>query len=314
MKNRNLTEKAGQILMEAFETSGDAAVFKEKYFKEEMTTTTGSGAYTTMLSGVLYQAAVDNIQDILGLVTENRDLMSGKGFGAYKIPIDQPTTAVEVAEGAVVNYFDEGVTSITVEPRKVVVGTAITWEMTKRGMGDFVKYVLQKSANAISRKLGGDVVNGLSAGAAAGNAQTGGMTYTNIVNAEAAVNSATTADSIPYAFAADKLVIAASSYGTIQLDTDWKQHVYRATAKAGSMTINEAPLMFGNMEIVVTPLLTASLGLVLDAKVAAILVKESDLETFEERINGRPYDTEVVGVMSYVLAVIYSDAIATISA
>ena len=48
MKQTNLTEKAGQILMEAFEKSGDAAVFKEKYFKEEMTTTTGSGAYTTM--------------------------------------------------------------------------------------------------------------------------------------------------------------------------------------------------------------------------------------------------------------------------
>jgi len=310
-----LAEAAGKMLYEAFEAKGTNASFKEKYFKEDMDTTTAAGAYTTMLSGVLYQAAIDRIQPVLDLVKPNNDMVNSPGYGAYKIPLDQPTVAVEVSEGAVVNYFDEGVDSITVTPRKIVAGTAITWEIMKRGMNDFVKITLNKAANAISRKLASDIVNGLAAGADSGNTVTGGMDYNAIIDAEANVNQATySSNSTPYGFMANKLVFNGTTWGTLQKDTDFKNTVYRAGAKPGETVLNTQPLMFGDMEIIKTPFLTAALGLVLDSEVAAMLVKESELEVYEGQINGRPYDKELVALQSYVLAVLYGKAIAKITA
>jgi len=309
-----LGEAAGKMLYEAFKSAGVANTFKEKYFTEDMDTATASGAYTTLLSGVLYQAAIDRIQPVLDLVMMNRDMVNGSGFGAYKIPISTPTVAVEVSEGAVVNYFDEGVTSITVTPKKIVSGTAITWEIKKRGMNDFVKITLSKASSAVARKMASDICNGLAAGADSANTVTGGVDYAAVIDAETNVNKATTSSGVAYGFLADKLVISSTYYGTLQKDTDWKNTVYRAGAKPGELAMNMQPLMFGNLEIVVTPFLTASQSLVLDSQSAAMLVVESDLEVYEGQLNGRPYDSELVALQSYVLAVIYSKAIAKITA
>lgn len=311
----NLCETAGKMLAESFNARGHSAILKEKFgitFKEDVTLATASGAYVTMLSTTLYSAAIENIKDILELVFVNEDLKNKGGFGAYQIPRLQPTVALEVAEGAVVNYFDDGVDAITVTPRKVVAGTAITWEIMKRGMNDFVRFVLQNAADAITRKLASDIVNGLSVGA--GDSEAGGMTYDNIIDAQVKIENAKYANGTPYGFLATHLVIATPSYGVIQKTTEWKNHVYYANVRPGDeVVINRPALMFGNMKIVVTPFLTDSLGMVMDNKKAAMLVKESDLETFEGSLPGRPYDREVVALMSYVLAIIYPLAICKIT-
>jgi len=307
----DLTEKAGLMLAEAFHDKGQDRVLKEKFgitFKEDVTTTTGSGAYTTMLSTTLYSAAVENIKDILELVFINEDLKNKGGFGAYQIPRLQPTIAYEVAEGQVVNYFDEGVDAITVTPRPVVAGTAITWQIMKRGMTDFVKFVLQNAADAITRKLASDIVNGLSAGA--GSTQTGGTTYDNVIDARTKVQSAKYTNGVPYGFLASHLVLNTDEAGVLQKTNEWKNHVYYANVRPGDeVVINRPSLMFGNMKIVITPFLTDAKYLILDNRKAAMLVKESDLETFEGALPGRPYDREVVGLMSYIMAVIYPKAI-----
>jgi len=311
-----LTEQAGQMLCEALHAKGETTTFAEKYgitFKEDVSTTNASGAYTTMLSSTLYEAAIQNIQDILDLVIMNDDLKNKGGFGAYKIPRLQPTTAVEVAEGAVVNYFDEGVDDVTVTPRKVVAGTALTWEILKRGMNDFVKFVLQNAADAVTRKLASDIVNGLAAGA--GLTQTGGVTYDNLINARVKVETAVYGNGTPYGFIADNIVLNTTYLGELQKSTDWKNTVYYANVRPGDeVVINRPSLMFGNMKIVTTPFLTGAQGLVIDSRKAAMLVRESELETFEGAIPGRPYDREVVALMSYVLAVVYPNAVCKVTA
>ncbi len=280
-------------------------------FKEDVTLSTASGAFTTMLSSTLYSAAIENIKNILDLVYVNDDLKDKGGFGAYQIPRLQPTIAVEVAEGAVVSYFDEGVDSITVTPRKVVVGTKITWEIMKRGMDDFVRFVLQNAADAVTRKLASDILNGLAAGAFF--SQPGGITYDKVIDAQVQVEGATYGNGTPYGFLCSHLVLSPAAWGTLAKSTDWKSHVFFATARPGDVTVNMPVMKFNAMDIVVTPFLTASLGLVLDHKKAAMLVRESELETFEGALPGDPYDREVVALMSYVLAVIYPQAISKIT-
>jgi len=311
-----LCVEAGKLLSEAFKAKGQEQILKEKFgitFKEDVTLSTASGSYVTMLSTTLYSAAIENIKDILELVFVNEDLKNKGGFGAYQIPRLQPTVAVEVAEGAVVNYFDDGVDAIVVTPRKVVAGTAITWEILKRGMNDFVRFVLQNAADAITRKLASDIVNGLSVGA--GDSVGGGLDYDAVIDAQAKVEAATYGNGTPYGFLATHLVANTTYFATLQKTTDWKSHVYYANVRPGDeFVVNRPALMFGNMKIVVTPFLTASQGLVLDNKKASMLVKESDLETFEGALPGRPYDREIVALMSYVLAIIYPKAVVKITA
>jgi len=232
-----------------------------------------------------------------------------------KIPRLQPTTAAVVAEGAVVAYYDEGVDSITVTPYKVVAQTKITWEILHYGMSDFVNRILRQAAQSITAKLAGDILNGLFSGADATNAQTGGMTYANVIAATTAVENAKYSNNQPYGFIASHLVMSRTAFGTMQNTTEWKNHVYYANLKPGNeLIINRPSFMFGNLKIVTSPFLTAGLGYVIDATKAAILVKASDLETFEQAVAGAPYDREISAVMGYVLAVVFPKAISTIAA
>lgn len=310
----SMSEQAGHMIAGVFHKEGKTSVLKEGFgitYKEDVTTTSASGAYTTLLSSTLYSAALDRMNEILGLVEINEDLKNGGGFGAYQLPRLQPTIAYEVAEGSVVNYFDEGVDSITVTPRKVVAGTAITWEILKRGMNDFAKFVLKNAADAITRKLASDIVNGLAAGASS--TTTGGITFTTMVNSERDVNNASYSNGVKYGFIADTLVLSSTSFATFRLDSDVKNAMYYASAIPGQpVDAAKNPLMFGNLKVVVTPFLTDALALVLEAK-RNILVKESDLETFEGQIPGRLYDREIIGLMSYVLAMLYPASVVKIT-
>ena len=309
-----MAEEAGKMLAEAFNNDGKAAVLKESFgitFKEDVNTTTGAGAFTTLLSSTMYSAALDRMQEILDLVEVNEDLKNGSGFGSMKLPRLQPTVAYEVAEGQIVNFFDEGVDSITATCVKVVAGTAITWEILKRGMNDFAKYVLKNAADAITRKLAGDIVNGLAAGA--GDTSTGGISFSTIIESETAVNDASYSNGTKYGFIADRLVIAATNFAAFRSDTDVKNAMYYASAVPGQpIDAARMPLMFGNLQVVVTPFLTGAQALVLEAK-RNLLIKESDLESFEGMIPGRLYDREVIALMSYVMAILYPASISKIT-
>lgn len=314
----NLTVELGQLLAEAFGAKGKKSVLRESFgitFKEQtgQTTANNTGAYVTLLSKTLYSAALERSEKILNLVDINEDLLraAGSGFGAYQIPRITPTIAYEVAEGQKVNFFDEGIEPIVVTPRKVVSGTSMTWEIKRRGMNDFVKFVMKNAAQSIERKLCSDILNGLAAGSSH-TPITGGVTYDNVVDAEVLVNDAEWGNGVKFGFIADTLVIAASKFGDFKKDTDVKNAMYYASVMPGApVDAARNPLMFGNLEIIVTPYLTASSAVVLEKK-RNILVKESDLETFEGRIPGS-VDDEVIALMSYVLAMVFPDSVAVIN-
>lgn len=312
-----LCEEAGLMIAEAFGSQGNSAMLKESFgitYKEAgQTQASNTGAYVDLLSSTLYTAAIEKIEKILDLVEINEDLIGKAGFGAMQLPRLTPTIAYEVSEGAVVSYFDEGIDSVTVTAKKIVAGTSITWEIMKRGLSGFAKYVLKNAADAITRKLASDILNGLVAGTGH-SANTGGVTFANVLESEKDVNTATYSNGVAYGFIADALVISSSYWATFRQDEDVKTSMYYASAIPGQ-PVNAAtmPLMFGNLEVIVTPFLTAAQAMVLERK-RNVLVKESNLETFEGAIPGRLYDREIIALMSYVLAVLYPKSISYISA
>ena len=312
----NLPNEVGQMLAEAFKENGKSNILKESFgitFKEGQSTANNTGAFVNLLAKTLYSAALEKSQAVLDLVDINEDLLraGSSGFGAMQLPRLTPTIAFEVAEGQKVNYFPEGIDPVVVTPRKVVAGTSITWEIKRRGMNDFVKFVMKNAAQAIERKLCSDIVNGLVAGATGTTA--GGLSYDNVVDAEVVVNDAQHANGVKFGFIADALVIASAQWGAFKKDEDVKSAMYYASAVPGQpVNAGQNPLMFGNLEIVVTPYLTAAHAIVLEKK-RNILVKESDLETFEGRIPGS-VDDEIIALMSYVLAVMFPDSIRPIVA
>lgn len=312
-----LAEEAGKMLAEAFEDQGETKMLKESFgitLKEAgQTTSTNAGSFTNLLASTLYTAAIEKIDKILDLVEINEDLLNKGGFGAMQLPRLTPTIAYEVSEGAITNYFDEGIDAVTVTAKKIVAGTSITWEIMKRGMTDFAKYVLKNAADAITRKLASDILQGLVAGSGH-SANSGGLSFANVLETEKDVNTASYSNGVKYGFIADALVINSDNWATFRSDEDVKAGIYYATAIPGQ-PINPAtmPLMFGNLEIVVTPFLTAAQAIVLEKK-RNVLVKESNLETFEGQIPGRLYDREVIALMSYVMAILYPKSVSYISA
>jgi hypothetical protein len=316
-----LCEEFGKILAESFINAGKEKILKESFgisksFKEAsgQSTANNTGAYVSLLGKTLYDAALEKSQKILDLVDINEDLIraGNHGFGSMTLPRLTPTIAYEVSEGAIINDFDEGIDPIVVVCRKIVAKTTITWEMNKRGMNDYTKYVIRNGITAIERKLCGDIVNGLAAGTGLA-ATTGGIDYEAVRDAETLVNNAEHSNGVKYGFIADALVISSANFGTFMKDTNVKNFLMPVNAQNGmTPNIGAMPLAFGNLEIISTPYLTSCQALVLEKK-RNILVKESELELYDGRVSGS-IDDEIIAVMSYVLAMIFPDSVATITA
>lgn len=304
---------SGEALSEA------VSAVKAGALKEDLTIAGNDGAFTTLLGKTLYSKAADGLKDkILDLVVEFDDMKNAQGFGAYQIALGLPTTAVEVSDGQTVKYFDDGVGEVTIVPKQIAVGTAITWRMVKRGMPSFMKWVMNNAVTAITRKIASDIITGLSAGADNTNTISGfnANGYNAIINAQAKVESATYSESaIPYGFEATDLVLSPTTYATLRQGADWKGHVYYATAMTGTPVVDRPIEYFGVMKIMSTPFLTGTtLGMAIDRNFAIAYVPESDVETFEGNLPGRPFDREVVLTCSYGLVVMYPKAISKIEA
>ena len=318
--NTNLVSSIDGVFKESMEKDTQyGKILKEAYFKEGndgINTTTASGSYVTLLQNIIHNAMLDdtNLKKAESLVFINDDMVRAAGYGAYQIPRMDPTIAVEVAEGAVVSYFDEGVEPIVVVPRKYIASTKITWEIRKRGMSSLMNYVLGLAKDSLVRKRISNIVNGIAAGA--GTTITGGVSYANFVAARKAVVNATASNGEKYNFLPTHFVVSAENYSEILLDESFQKAMFPANAnnniRATEIGIQN-PLKAIDCEIWETPLLTAAQAFVIDSKKFGMLCKEAEYEMFEGRLPGSP-DTEILALMSEVLGVIFPKAAAKITA
>ena len=318
MMNTGLAAGINGVFKEAMMKSDKyGKILKEKSnFKEDINTTTASGSYTTLLQQIIHNAMIEDLQlkKAESLVFVNDDMVKNAGYGAYQIPRGDPTIAVEIAEGAVVNYFSEGVDAIVVTPKKYVASTKITWETKKRGMGSLMNYILGNAKDALVRKRISNIVNGIAAGA--GTTVTGGLSYATFLDARKAVRDAKASNGEKYNFYPNFFVVASEYYNDIVLDESFQKAMFPANANSATKASEFgilAPMRVLECEIWETPMLTAAQGIVLDTKKFGMLCKEAEYEMFEGRLPGSP-DTEILALMSEVLAGVFPKAAAKIIA
>lgn len=323
-KAEKLLESCGISISKKATVARDALKesFFEAYvtgtFKEDLTISNTAGAYTKLLSKTILTAAYSQMSEVMDSVIVFDDLKNANGgVGSLQIPIGQPTVAYEIAEGQVVNKFDEGVSEVVIIPKPIAAGTAITWLTQKRALPSILQWLMNNAANAIFRKLAADIVAGIVA--TAGTSVSGFDTdpYDKIIDARAAVNGAVDSQSIPYGFVATHVFLNYAAEATLKKSADYKAQVqYAIIAPNEPIAVDRQVEWFNRMKLMVSPFITQSgvRGYVLDSNYAVAYVPESDVETFEGQIPGRPYDKEVVLVMSVGQATLYPLAIAKLTA
>jgi hypothetical protein len=317
--NTGLKEDVNGLFKEALTSDPKyGKVIKEKLTLKEagQTTATNTGAYVNMLQQIIHHAMIEDkeLKTAEELVFVNTDMVKASGYGAYQIPRMEPTIALEIAEGAVVNYFEEGVEPIVVVPKKYVASTKITWEIRKRGMGSLMNYILGNAKDALVRKRISNIVNGLAAGA--GTTVSGGLSYANFLAARKEVRDASSNNGSKYNFFPNWFVVSSEYYNDVVLDESFQKAMFPGNAN-NNVARNElgilAPMRVLECTIWETPMLTGAQALVLDSKKAGMLCKEAEYEMFEGRLPGSP-DTEILALMSEVLAMVFPKACVKLTA
>lgn len=286
-------------------------------FTEDLTISNTDGAYTKLLSKSILTAAYSQMSEVMDAVIVFDDLKNANGgVGSLQIPIGQPTVAFEVAEGQVVNKFEEGVSEITIVPKAIACGTAITWLTMKRALPSILQWLMNNAANAIYRKVAADIIAGIVITAGNNTSGYGAAPYDSIIDARAQVNGAVDSKGVPFGFVATHVFLNFTAEAVLKKSEDYKAHVqYAIIAPNEPNALDRQVEWFNRMKLVVTPFITQAgiSGFVLDRNYAVAYVPESDVETFEGQIPGRPYDKEVVLVMSVGQATLYPKAIAKLT-
>lgn len=292
------------------EIKGDLVSYKES----GLDTSNTDSLYVKFLHETVYGDIGLEIDKYLNLVNVNEDLMKKTGFGSIKIPKIYPGIASALGEDGEIIYFGDNTDDLEITASVKAIGTKLTWQIMKRGLDGVVKLMMRFSANSLVRKIATDVVNTLAAGAT--NSNSGGLTYDNVVDSRADVNSAKY-NSVPYSFQADKLVVDVAQFASLQKSTDYKNHVFRATILPGEKyaTVGRMVQYFGDLEIVEVNVLDTAVayGMVLDSRFAGIFVKESDYLTFERDLPNTFGSKEIVLGMSYGVGVLFGAAISKIT-
>lgn len=314
-----LAEKVGKQLVEHF-GSRDSSVkekLKESFginFKESgQTTTSNPGSYTDALAKYLSDAAIKNVDAVLGLVNHDKTLTKGGNGVAVKLPRLKPTVAYKVAEGQKYQTFPEGIDSILVSPEKIVSGTTITWEQSKAGGFNPEGTVMNQAKDAVTRKLGSEILNGLAAGSGH-TPLTGGVSYANYVDAMDTIGSATYDNGVSYGFMPNAIVVNTTGYKDMLNDSNFKEFIWRNTpAFKGTETVRHAFVDGLTSQLIITPLLTSSRGIVL-VKKQNTLVWGDEGQMFEGKVPGAPYDKELVYVAQWALGVQQPKSVIAINA
>lgn len=298
---RTFTEK----WVESLKQSGE---FKEDFFKEDDNTMANNTSwYTTKLAKIIYYKAYDDFKAYFDLnwVLTPADVGSVDGAGVYKIPRVVAARAVKVSSGEVIDYINDGNSSVNLETETFAIGTRINRRLMKRAGAGIIDRLLQAASESVLREVCTDLVTAMIAGINSGHEQATGMSYAAIEAAKKTLKTATNSKGVLFGLNPDFIAFTPLGWYNYSLDNTIQAMVSMGQRNVpGSRLENNYPIVQGlkKVDIDLAASLTAPSNgfeveaIVLSSKNYSAWLKETEMDVFDGRLPGTP-DFEILHVM-----------------
>lgn len=316
----SLAEGVGKMITEAYKDDED---FKEAFnFKEDNQMSNSSDLYTTVLAKAVWYKSYDMFQKYYDMTVyyTPADLGMPEGAGSYQIPKILGATASTLSEGEVLDYTNDNKDSVTLTTETYGIATRIGRRLLKRAAKGAIEKFMAAASDAVHRAVSTDIINGMIAGAAVANNVSTGISYTAIENAKQKVRDAATADSVKYGFIPDVLALTSTGWTTLATSTDFKTAVLYGQRNVPGEKFDNQYLVFAGLNVVLADLATVTKsakvvhGIVFDKRNFLGFLMETEMETFDGRIQGTAGDVEIIHALDAGLVVLNDTAASVITA
>ena len=321
-KGTQMCETIGKMLVDSMKESDISDLKESMNFTEDNNMGNSSSWYTTVLAKKIYFSMFDDFAAMFGLAWNltPADLGMPEGAGAYKVPKVVGSVAVKLASGEVVDYINDGKGEVTLETETFGIGTRINRRLVKRAAKGVINKLLEAGSESVLTAVCTDLVNGMVAGAASGNTQTGGIDYDSIEDAKLAVKTATNSKGALFGFKAKKIAFTAVGWNILAKSSDFKTMVQYGQRNVPGSKVENTYLVFNGLQVVDCPLITVQKGgaavhaVVLDHDKYMAYLQETGMETFDGRIPGTAGDIEVIHAMDAGFCILADAAASVITA
>lgn len=315
-----ISVEAGKLLVEAYKND---PVFKESFnFREDNGMTNSADLYTTVLSKAIWYKSYDTFDKYYENVVmyTPADLGLPAGAGVYKIPKINGAVATKVGDGEVMDYTNDDKDSILLETETYGVATRINRRLIKRAALGAIEKFMKAASDGVHRAVCTDIVNGMIAGVTDSNRISTGISYDTIEEAKQKVRDATTSKGARKGFVPDVLALTSTGWTILAKSSDYKTMVFYGQRNVPGEKANNEYSVFNGLNVVMLDLATATKsskvvhGLVYDKMNFFVFFMETEMETFDGRIQGTPGDIEVIHALDAGMAVLNEDACSIITA
>ena len=278
-----------------------------------------SGWYTSVMAKFIFYKAWDKFADIIGLAVNYTpaDLGMPEGAGTYKIPKVVGAHAVKLSSGQVVNYTNDGASSVTLETETFGIGTRVNHRLVKRAAKGVIQKLLQAGSESVLRAIATDVVNSIITGAASANTVAAGISYDAIELAKKNINAATNSKSELFGFNADKIAFSTVGWYTYSISTEFKAMTERNFRMKDDEALRTSYRVVNDLIAIKAPVISVQKGskdvhaIVIDSLWGAGFLKES-MGTVDGRLPGT-LDQESIAYADAGIVITGDKAIAIIT-
>ena len=271
--------------------------------QEDLTLANNTALYTTMVAGFIERALRPKLvaQNVIKSIDMNL-----KGTEAIKIPKGKLLTAADLPDSGDITYASSAdYEAETINITWKYAAQKITHALLQHANVDLIAEQLYEIGYALSRKMDSDIIAAMDSATTGsnGNAVALGsgtyIDYSAVVDAKAAMEEN---------YAEPKVFLTnPTTWARLMKDSDVKQALQFGTVPSAGSVFPMVQTMFG-MQVVVSPEVPADTSFLIDTDYNGYLVKGTNVQTFDGRINGT-LAYEVIGAIAYGVGIVRPEAV-----
>ncbi len=274
-----------------------------KVAKEDLTLANNTALYTTQVAAFIERAMRPELvaQNVIKTIT-----MSLKGTEAIKIPKSTLLTAADLPDSGDITYAaNSDYSAVTINIGWKYAAQKITHALLQHANVDLIAEQLYEIGYALARKMDSDIIAAMDSATSTTNGNAVALGAGNYLNYSALVDAIASMED-NYA-KPDTLLTNPQTWARLMKDSDVKQALAFGTVPSAGSVFPNVQTLFG-MKVVVSPEVPADTTFLIDSKYNGYLVKGTNVQTFDGRINGT-LAYEVIGAVAYGVGIVQPDAV-----